>query len=62
MSQVSYKERTKTTMVTKNWTSKVGLSRFPNNAHEAFLLTNEDFPRKNFNIQEKYACCHSLKS
>jgi hypothetical protein len=40
MSQVSYKERTKTTMVTKNWTSKVGLSRFPNNAHEAFLLTN----------------------
>jgi hypothetical protein len=32
MSQVSYKERTKTTMVTKNWASKVGLSRFPNNA------------------------------
>jgi hypothetical protein len=39
MSQVSYEEKTKTTMVTKNCTSKVGLSRFPNNAHEAFLLT-----------------------
>jgi hypothetical protein len=37
ISQVSYKERAKTTMVTKNW-SKVGLSRFSNNAHEAFLL------------------------
>jgi hypothetical protein len=32
--------RTKTTMVTKNWTSKVELSRFPNNGHEAFLLIN----------------------
>jgi hypothetical protein len=40
MNQVSYKEITKTTMVTENWTSKVGLSRFPNNAHEAFVLTN----------------------
>jgi hypothetical protein len=38
---------------TKNWKSKVGLSKFPNNMHEAFLLTNERFPRKNFNIQEK---------
>jgi hypothetical protein len=36
MSKVSYKERTKTTMVN---TSKVEISRFPNNAHEAFLLT-----------------------
>jgi hypothetical protein len=34
MSQVSYKERTKTTMVAKNWNSKVGLSRFLNNACE----------------------------
>jgi hypothetical protein len=33
-------------MVTKNWTSRVGPSRFPNNAHEAFLLTNRDFPGK----------------
>jgi hypothetical protein len=54
MSQVSYKERTKTTMVTKNWSSKVGLSRFPNNAHEAFLLTNGEIPKKKkFNIQEQ---------
>jgi hypothetical protein len=28
-------------MVTKNWTSKVGLS-----THEAFLLRKRDFPRK----------------
>jgi hypothetical protein len=62
MSQVSYKERTKTTMVTKNWTSKVGLARFSNNAHEALLLTNGDFPGKNFNIQEKYVSSNSLKS
>jgi hypothetical protein len=27
MSQVSYKERAKTTIVTKNWTSEVGLSK-----------------------------------
>ena len=46
MSQVSYKERTKTTMVTKNWTSKVGLARFPNNAHEAFLLTNGEISQE----------------
>ncbi len=38
-SQVSYNERTKTTMVTKNWTYKVRLSSFPNNLYEAFLLT-----------------------
>jgi hypothetical protein len=55
MSQVSYKERTKTTMVTKNWTSKVRLSRF--SAHK-----RRDFPGKNFNIQEKNVCCNSLKS
>ena len=42
MSQVSYKERTNTTMVTKNWTSKVGLSRFPNNAHKPLLLMKGD--------------------
>jgi hypothetical protein len=39
MSQVPSKEIMKTTMVTKNWTSKVGLSRFSNNPQEAFLLT-----------------------
>ena len=38
MSQVSYKERTKSTMVTKNCISKVGLSQFPYNTHEPFLL------------------------
>jgi hypothetical protein len=36
MRQISYIERTNTTMVTKNWTSKVG---FPNNVHKALLLT-----------------------
>jgi hypothetical protein len=40
ISQVPIKDRTKTIMVTKNWTLKVGHSRFPNNIHEAFLLTN----------------------
>jgi hypothetical protein len=45
MSQVSYTERSKTTMVTKNWTSKVGLSRFPNNENEAFFSHKQrDFP------------------
>ena len=38
MSHVSYKERTNTTMVTKGWSSKIGLSRFPNNVHEPLLL------------------------
>jgi hypothetical protein len=52
MSQVSYKERTKTTMVTKNWTSKVGL-RFPNNAHDAFLLTNRDISQEKFQHSRK---------
>ena len=46
MSQVSYKERTNTTMVTKNWTSKVGLSRFPNNAHETLLLIKGDISKE----------------
>ena len=31
---------------TKNWTSKVGLSRFPNNAHKPLLLMKETFPMK----------------
>jgi hypothetical protein len=55
ISQVSSKERNKTTMVTKNWTSKVLLSRFLNNAHEAFLLCSQRkrFLRKNVNIHEK---------
>jgi hypothetical protein len=53
-SQVSYKERTKTTMVTKNWTSKVRLSRFPNNPHKAFLLTRGEISQEFFfKIQEK---------
>jgi len=46
MSQVSYKERTNKTMVTKNWTNKVGLSRFPNNAHESILLINGDISQE----------------
>ena len=40
--QVSYKERTKLTIVTKDWTSSIGLSRFPNNAHDAIKLVTGD--------------------
>ena len=40
MSQVSYKERTNTSMVTKDWSSKNGISRFPNNENEPLLLIN----------------------
>jgi hypothetical protein len=50
MSQVSYKERTKTTMVTKKWTSKVGLSRFSNNAHKAFLITNGEISQEKMHV------------
>jgi hypothetical protein len=53
MSHVSYKERTKTIMVTKNWTSKVGFSRFPNNAHEAFLLTNGEISQEKISTFKK---------
>jgi hypothetical protein len=53
MSQVSYKEKTKTNMVTRNFNAKDGLTIFPNNAHEAFLLTNGDISQENYNIQEK---------
>jgi hypothetical protein len=35
-------------MVTKNWTSEVGLSRFPNSAHEAFLFKNREIFQENF--------------
>ena len=38
MSQVSYKERTNTTMVTKDWSTQICLSRFPKNAHETLLV------------------------
>ena len=41
MSQVSYKKIN--TMVTKDWSTKIGLSRFPNNAHEPLLLTKNTF-------------------
>jgi hypothetical protein len=33
-------------MVTKNWTNKVGLSRFPNNAHESIQLINGDISQE----------------
>jgi hypothetical protein len=46
MSQVSYKERTNKTMVNKNWTNKVGLSRFPNNTPESILLINGDISQE----------------
>jgi hypothetical protein len=47
-------------MVTKNWTSKVGLSRFPNNALEDFLLTNEEISQEKVSTFKKiyiYTCC-----
>ncbi len=53
ISQVSYKERTKTILVTQNWTSKVGFSRFPNNAHEAFLLTDEEISQEKISTFRK---------
>ena len=53
MGQESFKERTKTTIVTKHWTSKVGLSRFPNNAHEAFLLINGEVYKEKFQHSRK---------
>jgi hypothetical protein len=40
-------------MVTKNWTSKVGLSRFSNNAHELFCSQTVRFPRKTFQHSRK---------
>jgi hypothetical protein len=36
----------------KNWTSNVGLPRFPNHTHEVFLLT-EIFPSKKFQCSKK---------
>ena len=33
-------------MFTKDWTSKIGLSRFPNNAHEPLLLIKGDILKK----------------
>ena len=48
-----FKERTKTTMVTKNWTSKFGLSRFPNNAHEAFQLVNGEISKEKISTFKK---------
>jgi predicted nucleotidyltransferase component of viral defense system len=53
MSRVSYKERTKTTMVIKNWTSKVRISRFPNNDHQAFLLTNREISQEKISSFKK---------
>jgi hypothetical protein len=44
----------KTTIVTKKWTSNVGLSRFSNKSYEASLLTNGEISNeKNFNMQDK---------
>jgi hypothetical protein len=63
MSQLSYKERTKTAMVTKNWTSKDELSRIPNNAHEAFLLTSGEISQEKISaINKKYMLIFYQKS
>ena len=53
MIQVSWKERTKSTMITKNCISKVGLSRFPNNAHAPILLTKGDISQENTKISQE---------
>ena len=44
--QVSFKQRTQNTMVTKDWTTNVGLTRFPNNAHRPILLMNGDISQE----------------
>jgi hypothetical protein len=46
MSQVSYKEKTKTIVVTKNRTSKVGLSKISKQCTEAFLLTKREISQE----------------
>ena len=53
MSQVSYKERTKSTIATKNCISKVGLSQFPNNSHEPILLMKGDVSQKTRKVSRK---------
>ena len=40
--QVSFKQRTQNTMVTKDWTTVVGLARLSNTAHKPILLMNGD--------------------
>jgi hypothetical protein len=41
-------------MLTKNWTSKVGVSRFLNNAQKTFLLTNREISQeKNSTFKKK---------
>ena len=47
MSHVSYKERTNTTMVTKGWSSKIGLSRFPTMYMTPCCSSKEKFIKKN---------------
>ena len=55
MSQVSYTERTITTMVTKDWSTKIGLSRFPNNAHEHLRFIKGDISQdKTMTIMKNY--------
>jgi hypothetical protein len=44
--QVSFKQRTQNTMVTKDWTTNVGLARFPNTAHKPILLMNGDISQE----------------
>ena len=46
ISQVLYKERTNLTMVTKDRTFKIGLSRFINNEHVNLLLIKVDISQE----------------
>ena len=43
---LAYKERTNTTMVTIDWSTKIGLSRFSNNAHEPLMLIKGDISQE----------------
>ena len=44
--QVSFKQRTQNTMFTKDWTTNVGLARFPNPSHKPNLLMNGDISKE----------------
>ena len=51
------KTKEKLTIVTKDWRTKIGLSRYPNNAHEPLLLNKGDISqrktitfKKNFHV------------
>ena len=42
----SFKQRTQNTMVTKDWTTNLGLARLPNTAQKPILLINGDISQE----------------